>query len=96
MNYIDAYHKQTILKRTNLIFVLLFWVPGLLILNFKPVLPFISLNSGIIALILMGIGYVFIKKVVANSKCPACSKNPGSGWKVKSCKSCGEQLTPVT
>ncbi|WDE09375.1 hypothetical protein [Thalassomonas haliotis] len=93
MNYIEIYRKQASDRKFNFVFVLLFWLPGLLLQYYKPDISFIPINSGILGLAFMGIGYFFILKVVKNSKCPACKQSPGNHWVVKSCKNCGEQLS---
>ncbi|QFU22694.1 hypothetical protein FM038_011360 [Shewanella eurypsychrophilus] len=100
MDIIETFSQQKKNRVKYTVLALILWVPALLIQYYKePIADMFAQSSlfsiylQLFALLLQAVGMVFIFLTHKNSKCPACTKLAGSGWKIEECKSCGQKLT---
>jgi len=93
MNNIEIYLEQKSKAIRFTLFTLAFWLPAMVIREYKPELSGWIVDPGLCALILQAVGLYFIIQAYRYSKCPTCKKYAGNIFLTNKCKHCDEQLT---
>jgi hypothetical protein len=89
---IEKFKKQSKYRFISSVLAMVFFLPAMAIKYSNGFPNALQTESQVVALILQGISIVFLIFAYKYTKCPVCSKYPGNGWSIKSCRNCGEKL----